>query len=124
MPECDSGVVVLPWSSRRSQNHAADAHRIRLFRLLRFLDPALFAGETFSQTVARIRLRRNIAGGTFGSDPRKANGRANVAAERAKCRSANFATTRPMCRGICNDDASSRTGEHRDRAAAAGRGFA
>ena len=50
-----------------------------------------FSGETFSQTVARIRLRRNVAGQTLGSDPRWAHGRVDVAAERAKCRSGDFA---------------------------------
>jgi hypothetical protein len=44
MPGCGSGVVVLPWSSPRSQHHAAVARKIHLSRLFRFLEPPLSAG--------------------------------------------------------------------------------
>src|SRR6056297_2400505 len=41
MPGCGSGAVVLPWSSPRSQHHAAVARKIHLSWLFRFLEPPL-----------------------------------------------------------------------------------
>lgn len=41
MPGCGSGVVVLPWSSPRSQHHAAVTRKIHLSRLFRFPQPPL-----------------------------------------------------------------------------------
>jgi hypothetical protein len=41
MPGCGSGAVVLPWSSPRSQHHAAVAQKIHLSRLFRFPQPPL-----------------------------------------------------------------------------------
>jgi hypothetical protein len=41
MPGCDSGAVVLPWSSPRSQHHAAVARKIHLSRLFRYSQPPL-----------------------------------------------------------------------------------
>src|SRR5690625_3270861 len=43
MPGCGSGVVVVPWSSPRSQHRAAVARIIHLLRLFRFPEPPLSA---------------------------------------------------------------------------------
>src|SRR6056297_2280768 len=41
MPGCGSGVVVLPWSSPRSQHHAAMVRKNHTSRLFRFSEPPL-----------------------------------------------------------------------------------
>jgi len=52
MPGCGSGAVVLPWSSPRSQHHAAVTRKIHLSRLFRFSQPPLID--------AAVRLREAL----------------------------------------------------------------
>ncbi|WP_113913662.1 type II toxin-antitoxin system RelE/ParE family toxin [Roseovarius dicentrarchi] len=55
MPGCGSGVVVLPWSSPRSQHHAAVARKIHLSRLFRFPEPPLDTCISLAQNTKRGR---------------------------------------------------------------------
>jgi hypothetical protein len=57
MPGCGSGAVVLPWSSPRSQHHAAVAQKIHLSRLFRFPQPALFPLLEGDRLVGRIDMK-------------------------------------------------------------------